>query len=156
MARVSEWQIIERRRVPVLSIRSKITLKELQSEMDEAREKLTAYLEHIDEFPAGPFYVIYHSFSPEEVDMEAGIPVHQQIEGQEEIEPGEKRAGLFLTCYHQGSYRSIPRVYREIEEWLEEHSYEMTGASEEIYLNHDVPESQLLTQVLVPIQRHTE
>lgn len=152
MSRISEWEIIHRPSISALSIRVQTSLKDLQKEMEEAREKLTAYFNHIDEYPAGAFYITYHSFSKQQVDFEAGFPTYRKLESQQEIECTEKRAGLFISCYHQGAYRLIPKVYRDMEDWMDQHQYESDGVSEEIYLNHEVPEDQMLTQILLPLQ----
>lgn len=157
MGRISDFRIIKRSALPALSVRSQVALKDLAAEMEEARNKLDAYLELMDEFPAGPFYVIYHSFSRKEVDMEAGYPVSLEIEGEEEIEPAELPAGLHLVCVHRGAAKEIPRVYKEMDAWLEEHHFETSGISEEIYLNTgEAPEEEQITQILIPIQKRKE
>lgn len=152
MGRISNWQLIKRETQPSLTVRSTVLLKDLQNEMDEARNKVFAYLKLIDEYPAGAFYAVYYSFSKKEVDLEAGFPVYRKMGGEEEIQPAEKSAGLFLSCYHQGPYRKIPSVYKEMDQWLEEHSFETSGISEENYLNENVDENFFLTQILIPVQ----
>lgn len=157
MGRISDFRIIKRSAMPALSVRSQVALKELAAEMEESRNKLEAYLEHMDEFPAGPFYVIYHSFSRKEVDMEAGYPLSVEMEGEEEVEPAESPAGLYLTCVYRGAAKEIPKVYKEMDAWLEEHHYETSGVSEELYLNTgEAPEEEQVTQILIPIQKRKE
>ncbi|MGP6146613.1 GyrI-like domain-containing protein [Jeotgalibaca sp. A122] len=151
MPRISDWLVIERPQIASLVVRSTVPLKELKSEMAEAREKLIAYFNLIDAHPAGDFFVTYHSFSKKDVDMEAGYPTFERMAGEEEITTSEKVAGLYLSCIHQGPHNKIPHVYREMDEWLKENHFETTGESEEIYLNEGVQEELLLTQILIPI-----
>ena len=70
---------------------------------------------------------------------------------ESEIIPVTKKAGLYLTCIHQGRRQTIPTVYREMDAWLQDHHFSTTGESEEIYLNRDVQEALLVTQILIPI-----
>lgn len=151
MPRISDWLVIERPQIACLVVRSSIPIKELKSEMAETREKLIAYFNHISAHPAGDFFVTYHSFSKKEVDMEAGYPTFERMAGEEEIITSEKAAGLYLSCVHQGPHQKIPQVYREMDEWLKANRFETTGESEEIYLNEEVQEELLLTQILIPI-----
>lgn len=151
MPRISDWQVMQRPEIPTLAVRMDVPLKDLKSEMAEAYEKLVAYFQLIDADPSGHFFVTYHSFSKKAVDMEAGFPTAEKQGGEEEIIPSMKAAGLYLSCLHQGPYNTIPRVYKEMDEWLKENHFETTGESEEIYLNVGVQEELLLTQILIPI-----
>lgn len=154
MGRISDFHIVKRGSMPALSVRSQVPLKELSAEMAEARNKLDAYIELIDEFPAGPFFVIYHSFSKKEVDMESGYPIHVDTEGEEEVKPTELMNGVFLSGLYRGAYKEIPKMYKEMDAWMEEHSFESSGISEEVYWNiGEVSDEELITQVLIPIQK---
>lgn len=155
MGRISDFQIIKRGTMPALCVKSQPPLKNLIAEIQEARDKLEAYLQLIDEYPAGPFYVHYHSFSKKRVDMEVGFPVYQEIAGEEEVEPAEVRAGTFLSALYLGPHKDIPELYQEMDQWLVQHHYETTGASEEVYLNEIsdwIRKEQLVTLVMIPIQ----
>lgn len=151
MPRISEWLIIKRPATPTLVVRSRVPLKELEVEMAEAREKVMAYLSLLDTYPAGDFFVHYYSFSKKAVDMEAGFPTSKKMAGEEEIVTSEKKAGLYLSCFHLGAHNTIPSVYQEIDLWLKENHFETTGESEEIYLNEGINPESLLTQIIIPI-----
>ncbi|AQS52484.1 hypothetical protein BW727_100074 [Jeotgalibaca dankookensis] len=151
MPRISDWQIVKRPSVPSLSITSTVALKDLNKEIRNQKEKLSQYLNAQHIYPADHFYVRYHSFSKTSVDLEAGFPLFQAVEGQALIESKEKEAGLYLTCLFQGPHKKIPPVYREMEDWLVENHYQTNGQSEEIYLNEKVLDELLVTQILIPI-----
>ena len=153
MSRISAMQVIERSDQAAISIQIKVPLKEMQEAIDESREKLMNFLQEMAAFPAGSFYVTYYSFSKEAVECEAGFPLYKEITGENQIKASRKRGGLYLTCYHQGAYRKIPSIYREMDTWLLHHHFETSGVTEEIYLNHDVEDSQRLTQVLISISQ---
>lgn len=151
MPRISDWFVMHRPEEICLVIRSKVPLKDLENEIAESWEKLTAYFNHSDTRPAGNYFVTYHSFSKKEVDLVAGFPIAYRVTGREEIILSKKVSGLYLTCLHQGARQTIPTVYREMDEWLKDHHFSTTGESEEIYLNENVQEALLVTQILIPI-----
>lgn len=151
MSRISEFQIVKRPSTPSLSITSTVALKDLNREIISQKEKLSHYLNAHHIYPADYFYVRYHSFSKTSVDLEAGFPLFQVIEGDTLIESKEKEAGLYLTCLFQGPHKKIPSVYREMDQWLLENHYQTNGQSEEIYLNEKVLDELLVTQILIPI-----
>lgn len=153
MSRISDWQIIERSEQAAISIHIKVPLKDMQSTIDNSRQKLTRFLQEKGRYPVGAFYVAYYSFSKEAVVLEAGFPLNKPIASENQFEASQQAGGVYLTCYHQGAYRKIPKVYQEMDAWLIEHDFETNGVTEEIYLNHDVEEKLLLTQVLIPIKK---
>lgn len=151
MPRISDWLVMQRPEERGVAIRSQVPLKDLENKITESRDKLEAYLRHIGIRPAGNFFVTYHSFSKKAVDLEAGFLTASKAAGREEIMPVTKRAGLYLTCIHQGARQTIPAVYREMDAWLQDQHFSTTGESEEIYLNENVQDALLVTQILIPI-----
>lgn len=156
MPRISELQVIERGVQRALSVKSEVELKDLSSEIEESWEKVHAYLQLMGEYPSGSFFVVYHSFSKKKVVIEAGFTIQKELEGKEEVQPTSIIAGLYLTALHLGAQNEIPNVYNEMDQWLEKNSYETTGVSEEVHYNQAsdfVKEEQLITKVLIPIQK---
>lgn len=151
MPRISDWLVIQRPEETTLVIKSKRPLKHLESEIVKSHQELRDYLSHCDVSPAGNTFALYHSFSKKEVDFEVGFPTFKQLAGKEEMVASKKLGGLYLTCIHQGPRKTIPSVYREMDDWLKEYHFKTTGESEEIYLNEKIQEALLLTQILIPI-----
>lgn len=156
MPRISELEIIERGTQRALSVKSEVKLKDLNTEIEKSREKVYAYLQLMEEYPSGSFFVIYHSFSKENVVMEAGFTIQNELEGKEDVQPTLIIEGLYLTALHLGAQNEIPKIYKEMDQWLEENQFETTGVSEEVHDNHisdSVLENQLVTKILIPIQK---
>lgn len=156
MPTISELQVIERGVQSALSVRSEVELKDLNTEIEESREKVYAYLQLMEEYPSGSFFVVYHSFSKTKVVMEAGFTVQKELEGKKDVQPTLITEGLYLTALHLGAQNEIPKVYKEMDQWLEENAYETTGVSEEVHYNQisdSVLEDQLITKILIPIQK---
>lgn len=156
MPRISDFQVIERGPQPTLSIHSEVELKHIHSQIIESRKKIATYFQQNDRKPSGSFFVIYHQFSKKNVKMEAGFPVAMEMSGKEDIQSNHLATGLFLTALHMGPHKEIPKVYKEMDEWLEQNVFETTGVSEEIYYNDEdskVNENQLVSMILIPIKK---
>ncbi|UJF15438.1 GyrI-like domain-containing protein [Jeotgalibaca sp. MA1X17-3] len=156
MPRISDFQVIERGPQATLTIYSDVELKQIHSEIFESHKKVAAYIQQLDMKPSGPFFVIYHEFSKKSVKMEAGFPVRMERTGKEDIQPSHLTSGLFLTALHLGPHQEIPKIYTEMNQWLEQNHFKTTGVSEEIYYNQEnsrVKENQLVSMVLIPIEK---
>ena len=58
---------------------------------------------------------------------------------------------VFTT--HKGPYSGVPEAYAALFAWLEENGRKPAGPAREVYLNdpQDVPESELLVEVSIPL-----
>ncbi len=103
---------------------------------------------------SGPLYTAYFNLDKEDLDVEIGFPVDTSFDRQGEIRPGEIAAGTYATCFHKGLYSEMEPTYKQLTDWIEEQGAVPTGIAYEFYLNSpdEVPESELLTKILLPIQ----
>ena len=77
--------------------------------------------------------------------LEVGFPVAEPIEPAGRVVPSTLPAGEVATVLHTGPYDQVAPAYFAIEEWLEEHGYEPTGAPWEAYLDGpEVPEPRTI------------
>ena len=108
--------------------------------------------------PAGPPYARYHSYGPEEVDVEIGIPVDRPLpnvralaEAEEgEMAAGELPGGPAAIIVHLGSYDGLAQTYDLLHDWIHEQGRDEGPAPWESYVDdptevEDV--SQLRTEV---------
>lgn len=75
--------------------------------------------------------------------------------GKEDSQPSQLTSGLFLTGLHLGPHQETPKVYTEMNQWLEQNHFMTTGVSEKIYYNQEnsrVKENQLVSMILIPIE----
>ncbi|HEX2194960.1 MAG TPA: GyrI-like domain-containing protein [Candidatus Limnocylindria bacterium] len=111
---------------------------------------------------AGPPFARYHSYSPDSVDVELGIPTVAPVanlRSVEEAEPGEVSAsqlpgGRVAVTVHRGDYDGLNATYRRLEGWLKDQGLSPGPAPWESYVDdptevEDV--SQLRTEVVWPI-----
>src|SRR3954471_19476217 len=73
-------EVLQLEAQPVLSIRGIVMIERLGEAMGERIGALSEYLGQHGITPAGPFFVLYHTFGEVETDMETGIPVTQPVE----------------------------------------------------------------------------
>lgn len=152
MVQISQWQLIERHSQPTVVIKETVALNQLIPNLNKHKVELLTYLTSQNSYPAGDFFVYYHQFGKEGVTYEAGFPLAVPLNGTGSIEPSQKVAGLYLSCYDKGPYQKIPKLYKETEKWLADHGFVKYDQSEEIYLNDHEDEDQLLTQLLIAVR----
>ena len=86
--------------------------------------------------------------------MEMGFPVSKALPESEEIKARKIEAGRVVSAMYKGPYSGMEATYSGILKWIEEKGYQLTGVSYEYYHNspQDVPESELLTEIVMPIK----
>ena len=140
---------------PTLAVRTRTSIEELGSVLDGAFASVFEYLGELGEEPAGPPYTAYHNDDMENLDIEAGFPVAQELPGRGNIQAREIPGGRAATCIHVGSYGDLEHAYSALTQWVRKHGYEPTWVAYEIYLNdpdESAPE-ELMTRVVLPLRR---
>lgn len=139
---------------PVLSIRRRTSLGNLPQELGKAYGSIIQYLNEIGEQPADAAFTAYYNMDMEDLDVEMGFPVSKQLEGKDEIKAGEIPAGRYVTYMYKGPYSGMVPAYDAMNLFIKEKGLTPTGVSYEFYYNSpmDVPESELLTKIALPIK----
>lgn len=104
---------------------------------------------------AGAPFSIYHSYSPQQFDIEAGIPVNKSAKDFGRIKAGEIKTGKAIVAEYFGPYEGTEKAYLAIEEFLKKNNLSAIGAPWEVYMTD--PESvsdpsQLLTLIYYRIK----
>jgi effector-binding domain-containing protein len=92
---------------PVLSIRTQSKPEDLGSLFGANFGEVSQYLARQGLSPAGMPFCRYHGFSEGEVDIDAGFPVDEILEGDGRIEASQLPAGRAAATYHMGPYENI-------------------------------------------------
>ena len=104
---------------------------------------------------AGAPYLAYMNASADfsQFDIEWGFPVSEPLPVSGEFYMSQTYEGKAIVATHKGSYNDIEKVYGAIMEYAKENSLGSTGVYYDYYLNNPAttPESELLTQVVFPI-----
>jgi effector-binding domain-containing protein len=146
-------EAVDRPAQPVLSIRTRVPVKNLPEALGQAYMAIGQYLESLGKAPAGDPFVAYYNMDMEDLDTEIGFPVSGIDQGKGEIKYREIPAGKFATCLHVGPYNELGAAYEALTGWVNEEGYEVSGTVYEFYLNDPVsslPED-LKTLILFPI-----
>lgn len=119
---------------PIVSIRLHTKQQDLGRVLPSTIERLVAYLGSAGEAPAGAPMAIYHNFTEEGVDVEAGIPVSHPVPGEGEIKASELPGGSVAYTLHVGPYDDLSAVHDAVYGWTREHGHEVAGPPREVYL----------------------
>jgi effector-binding domain-containing protein len=116
--------------------------------------KIANYMCSLGEQPMGVPYTAYYNFDVQNLDVEMGFPVSKALPESQEIKAREIKAGQVASTMYQGPYEKMEPTYIELFKWIEENGYHLTGVCYEYYHNspEDVPESELLTEIVLPIE----
>lgn len=141
---------------PVLSIRSRTPMDNLQQVLGQSYEKIALLLNELGENPAGCPFVIYYNMDMQDLDVEVGFPVSSALPGKGAIQAGDFPAGWAATCEYTGPYPEMVSAYEALTHWIQEHNYQPTGVAIEVYLNSpsQTPPEELKTQIFLPVQEN--
>lgn len=97
-------------------------------------------------------YARYHSFTPEETDIEVGFEVAAPV-SLEGTEMSTLAAGREAVMVHHGAYKNIPETFAVLEGWVAENA-EPRGAPREVYLSdpEQVAMADRVTELVFPIE----
>jgi effector-binding domain-containing protein len=121
---------------PIVGIRARTSLAQMPAFMGGAYGELFQLIGRQGGRPAGPPFVIYHDpeFKEDDIDVEAGVPVSDPIEGSGRVLGSTLPAGTIACTLHLGPYEGIGGAYRAVTAWVEEHGREFAGPPREVYL----------------------
>jgi effector-binding domain-containing protein len=114
-----EPRIVERAEQPYVGIRDLVTMDTIPQLADRYPE-IFAFLGQRGLQPAGAPFFRYHIIDMErELDMEAGVPVSQTVEGEGDIRYDVLPAGRYATVTHRGHPGELVDVTRDLLAWAE-------------------------------------
>ena len=144
---------------PMVASEATTTPAELAQAIGQSLGEVWKYLvEQRGIQPAGPPFVIYHHFSPEQITIEAGLPLSQPITttDSQRVKVSFLPAGDEVAhTWHIGPYDTLSQTYDTIRAWMQEHGKEMAGPSFEFYWTDpaDNPDpSTWRTEIFQPVK----
>lgn len=86
-------------------------------------------------------------------DIEVGIMCSESTTGEDNIMKKTVDGGNFIRAIHEGPYMKVSETYKKIMDYARSNNNSVKNYSIEFYLNdpRKVPESELKTEILVPI-----
>jgi effector-binding domain-containing protein len=143
------FQIVETEKQPVLSVKTTTSVGNLPNLVGTVYGSIVNYIVERGQEPLGPAFIGYFNMDMENLIVEIGFPVANEIEGKGDIALSYIPSGKKATAFHKGSYSEIGPLYENLTKWISQKSYEPTGVVYEYYYNSPeaIPESELLTKV---------
>jgi effector-binding domain-containing protein len=151
------YEVTERRldAKPVLSIRGRVPVEDIQSAIGEFLREVWRTIEAAGEHPAGPPFTRYHEIGEAEVLLEAGMPVPTALDGEGRVEAGELPGGEAISTDHYGPYEDLPSAGDALAAWAEEHGRRPAGPNWEVYRTDPGDEEDPAdwhTEVFMPLE----
>lgn len=147
-------KIEERPVQPALVIKAQVAVQDLPQTLGRLYGAIEQYLAELGFPPAGAPYVAYFNMDMENLEIEAGFPVAQELPGKGEIQPAAIPGGQAAVCDYTGPYQELGPAYEALTRLVQEQGREPTGVSYEFYLNDPTvtaPEA-LQTRIVFPLR----
>ncbi|MGE0489174.1 MAG: GyrI-like domain-containing protein [Vulcanimicrobiota bacterium] len=151
---MSKVEIRKFERQPVVSIRCQTTMAQLSASFGEILPRVFQELQARGAAPAGAPFGRYHAFSPDSIDLEAGLPVTEAPTVDPPLQASELPACEAAVLVHLGPYDNLKATYDALEAWFKEHGRSQGGAPWEVYLTDPGSEpdsSRWKTEVIWPL-----
>lgn len=127
-----EVKVLEPQRA--LAIRATSTAKELGSVMPSLYPEIMSYIKRKGLQPAGPSFGVYHTYSEDRVDFQAGFPVSEQVEGEGRIEAIELPGGRAAVTEHVGPYTTIGAAHEAMDAFVHGQGHDHGASPREVYV----------------------
>lgn len=150
-----EYKIVTLESHSALTIRDTCTFAELVDKFGEIYSEIGAYLKANSLKTAGYPFGIYHSFSPEKVDLEAGIAVEGNPAGSGRINATHTYSGKAANTTFTGPYEKLSEAWVEFAKLVDADNHKLAGPCFEVYVTdpEDEPDSsKWITELYTPVE----
>lgn len=150
-----ELEIKEVAPQPAGVVRDRIGRDQMRSFFDNALDEIAAHLDSVGAEISGPSFGRFYDFGENEVDVEAGYPVFEPIDGDGRIAAGGLPGGRVAAAVHEGAYDEIAQTHDAIRAYCNDGGYEITGAPWEVYWTGPRDDSDSTcwrTEVVYPVE----
>lgn len=139
---------------PVLAVRTRAAVQDLPAVLGRIYGQVAHYLGSLGEPVAGPPYVAYYNMDMQDLDIEAGFPVNEPLNGKDEIQPGMIPAGQAVSTVYSGPYSGMTPAYEALMAFMREQGLQATGVAYEIYIDDPAmtPPELMKTEIVFPLK----
>ena len=153
MPRISDIAVFQQLEQNTLCIPATARVQDLPKLIGESYAKLARHLESLGALMADVPFVAFHNMDMQRLEVEIGFVVPAPLPGKDDIQPRRIAACKAAVCMYRGPYREVEPVYHEMARWISQQGYQLAGGSYEYYYNSpNVPESDLLTKIVLPLK----
>lgn len=150
-----EFEIVNLESKTALSIRDTCTFADLPAKFGEIYGEIANYAKDNSVEFAGVYYGVYHSVSPEKIDLEAGFPVAGEPAGAGRIKSTKTYSGKAAKAVHTGPYENLKAAWGEFAKAVDSKDYKLAGPCFEVYLTDPQEEpdsSKWITELYTPVE----
>lgn len=141
----------------VATVKDSCSLVELSPRLGALYGEIISEMQKGKADHAGQPFAIYHSFSPQKIVFEAGLPIDKSFEpdlkGRVKVW-GMKGTDVVLA-HHYGSYESTEQTHYKVDDWIKANNKTVVGAPWEVYVTDPTVEkdtAKWYTQIYYPVQ----
>jgi AraC family transcriptional regulator len=134
-------------------IRETTTAKGLAQVFRNLYPEIGALLDRRGIEPAGPSFALYHSYSEDEVELEAGFPVAEMVQGEGRIRSIRLPGGRAAVTVHVGPYTTLGDAHEAMDAFVHGREGEHAAPPREVYVvgpGEDPDSSKWRTEVIYP------
>jgi effector-binding domain-containing protein len=149
------YQVVEREAQAFAGIRVACKTAELGATLAVLYPEIMSHLNAIGVRITGVPILRYLEVGPDELEIEAGLPVAQPVAEKGRIRNGELPAGRTLVGWHFGPYEGLAAAHRALAAHAAERKLKPRGPSWEVYWTDPgvVPEpARWRTQLFLPVE----
>lgn len=140
---------------PALSMKVTVPTKEISAKLGEVYGKILESISKQGLRQSGSVFAIYHKYSPEQVELEPGIPVDKPGKEDGDVKPIVLPAVKAMKLDYMGEYSNMEKAYKFLDDWAAQNKVTVAGAPWEEYVTDPMSEpdtSKWLTRIYYPIQ----
>ena len=119
----SRFEIKRVKKQPILSITKTVKVAGIGAVFAQIYGEISAYMAANGWKQVSSPVAIYHSFSHNEVEVEAGIPVSDGAVGNGDIELSATPSGTIVMAKHFGPYETLEETHEDINEYISEEGH---------------------------------
>ena len=128
-------KVEKRNEQKTIAIKTTTNLKELPKALGEGYDEIMAFMKQNDISPAGPAFTLYLNEDMENLNIEMGFPITNEIQAGARIISSKLPGGKFAIAFHKGPYTKLEQTYTKLMNFTKEKGIETKGIGYELYLN---------------------
>ncbi|MFO8054586.1 MAG: GyrI-like domain-containing protein [Bacteroidales bacterium] len=124
---------------PTLALTDSATMDEISEKIRQSFETLYAFYDNSSAMLADAPYIRWHTFNPEGYSkFEAFLVLTEEIEGNEQLNPGETYEGKAIVANHTGPYENSSFTREALKNYIEENELETNGTPFSVFLTDPI------------------
>ncbi|WP_303923167.1 GyrI-like domain-containing protein [Draconibacterium sediminis] len=137
-------------------IRATVPFIEVSRDMSEMYSEISKFLAQKEIEMAGMPFALYHLMDEENIDLECGIPIDADVEGNKLVKVAVFPATTCACLDFYGDYSNLQEGHEAVQKWLEAHGFNLASAPLEIYLTDPQQEpdpAKWITRICYPVEQ---